>query len=227
MAKTATAEKEAKKTTKKKATVKKAAKTGKPIIISTGIADLGDINLALQTCREVGNDNIILLKCVSEYPTPYAELNLKTIQNMPQTFECVVGLSDHSMGEAVDIAGVTLGAQVIEKHLTLKRSDGGPDASFSMEPDEYRRMVESVRNVELAFGKVTYELTDKQKNSKGRSRSLYVVEDIKKGEVFSEHNMKSIRPGYGIHTKYWNDILGKKAKCDLKKGTAMRWEYVE
>lgn len=207
--------------------IRKAAKTGKPIIISTGIADLGDINLALQTCREVGNDNIILLKCVSEYPTPYAELNLKTIQNMPQTFECVVGLSNHSMGEAVDIAGVTLGAQVIEKHLTLKRSDGGPDASFSMEPDEYRRMVESVRNVELAFGKVTYELTDKQKNSKGRSRSLYVVEDIKKGEVFSEHNMKSIRPGYGIHTKYWNDILGKKAKCDLKKGTAMRWEYVE
>lgn len=104
----------------------------------------------------VGNDNIILLKCVSEYPTPYAELNLKTIQNMPQTFECVVGLSDHSMGEAVDIAGVTLGAQVIEKHLTLKRSDGGPDASFSMEPDEYRRMVESVRNVELAFGEGYY-----------------------------------------------------------------------
>lgn len=207
--------------------ISRVAQTGKPIIISTGIADLQDINLALETCRKAGNDNIVLLKCVSEYPTPYEELNLKTIQNMPETFECITGLSDHSLGNAVAIAGVTLGAKVIEKHLTLRRSDGGPDSLFSMEPDEFKKMVDDVRNIEHAFGKVTYQLTDKQKKSKGRSRSLYVVEDIKKGQLFTETNMRSIRPGYGLHTKYWNEILGKKARCDLKKGTAMRWEYVE
>ena len=207
--------------------IEKAAKTGKPIIISTGIAEIQDIALALDTCHRVGNHQIILLKCVSEYPTPYGELNLKTIQNIPDTFQCIAGLSDHSMGDAVDVAGVTLGAKMIEKHLTLCRADGGPDADFSMEPEEFKTMVENIRNVEKAFGKVTYELTEKQKKSRGRSRSLYVVSDIKKGEVFSEDNVKSVRPGYGLHTKYWGDILGKKAKCDLNKGTAMRWEYVE
>lgn len=207
--------------------IEKVAKTGKPIIISTGIADMSDIILALETCKKAGNSNVILLKCVSEYPTPYSELNLKTIGNMTETFNCIVGLSDHSMGDAVDVAGVTLGARVIEKHLTLKRSDGGPDSVFSMEPDEYRKMIENIRNVEMALGTVTYELTEKQKNSKGRSRSLYVVSDIKKGELFTENNVRSIRPGYGLHTKYWNDILGKAAKCDLKKGTAMKWDYIE
>lgn len=207
--------------------IEKTAKTGKPIIISTGIAEIQDIALALDTCHRVGNHQIILLKCVSEYPTPYGELNLKTIQNIPDTFQCIAGLSDHSMGDAVDVAGVTLGARMIEKHLTLCRADGGPDADFSMEPEEFKTMVENIRNVEKALGKVTYELTEKQKKSRGRSRSLYVVSDIKKGEVFSEDNVKSVRPGYGLHTKYWGDILGKKAKCDLNKGTAMRWEYVE
>lgn len=207
--------------------IEKVAKTGKPIIISTGIADMSDIILALETCKKAGNSNVILLKCVSEYPTPYSELNLKTIGNMTETFNCIVGLSDHSMGDAVDVAGVTLGARVIEKHLTLKRSDGGPDSVFSMEPDEYRKMIENIRNVEMALGTVTYELTEKQKNSKGRSRSLYVVSDIKKGELFTENNVRSIRPGYGLHTKYWNNILGKAAKCDLKKGTAMKWDYIE
>lgn len=207
--------------------IEKVAKTGKPIILSTGIAELTDIYLAIDTCHKAGNDNVALLKCVSEYPTPYDELNLKTIPNMSETFDCVVGLSDHSMGEAVAIAGITLGAKIIEKHLTLNRADGGPDASFSMEPDEYKHMVSSVRNVEKALGKVTYNLTDKQKNSKGRSRSLYIVEDIKEGQEFTMNNLKSIRPGYGIHTKYLYDIVGKKAKCDLKKGTAMKWEYVD
>lgn len=207
--------------------IEKVAKTGKPIILSTGIADLSDIYLAIDTCHKADNNNIVLLKCVSEYPTPYDELNLKTIPNMSETFDCIVGLSDHSMGEAVDIAGITLGAKIIEKHLTLNRADGGPDASFSMEPDEYKHMVSSVRNVEKALGSVTYNLTDKQKNSKGRSRSLYIVEDIKKGQKFTMDNLKSIRPGYGIHTKYLYDIVGKKSKCDLKKGTAMKWEYIE
>lgn len=206
--------------------IRKVAKTKKPIIISTGIAELADIELALKTCIENGNENVILLKCVSEYPTPYEELNLRTITNMKETFNCVVGLSDHSMGNAVDIAAVALGASVIEKHLTISREDGGPDGSFSMEPAEYKEMVNNIRNVEKALGTVHYELTEKQKNSRGRSRSLYVAKDMKKGEIFNPENLRSIRPGFGLHTKYYDDILGKKASCDLKKGTAMQWKYV-
>lgn len=207
--------------------IKKAAMTGKPIIMSTGIADMSDIELALRTCKEAGNDKVILLKCVSEYPTPYEEINLRTLTNMSETFDCVVGVSDHSFGSAVAVAGVALGARVIEKHLTLSRKDGGPDGTFSMEPQEFKNMVTDIRNVERALGKVTYELTEKQKKSKGRSRSLYVVSDIKKGEIFTPDNMRSIRPGYGLHTKYYKDIIGKRASCDIKKGTAMKWNYVE
>lgn len=207
--------------------IKKAAMTGKPIIMSTGIADMSDIELALRTCKEAGNDKVILLKCVSEYPTPYEEINLRTLTNMSETFDCVVGVSDHSFGSAVAVAGVALGARVIEKHLTLSRKDGGPDGTFSMEPQEFKNMVIDIRNVERALGKVTYELTEKQKKSKGRSRSLYVVSDIKKGEIFTPDNMRSIRPGYGLHTKYYKDIIGKRASCDIKKGTAMKWNYVE
>ena len=207
--------------------IKKAAMTGKPIIMSTGIADMSDIELALRTCKEAGNHKVILLKCVSEYPTPYEEINLRTLTNMSETFDCVVGVSDHSFGSAVAVAGVALGARVIEKHLTLSRKDGGPDGTFSMEPQEFKNMVTDIRNVEKALGKVTYELTEKQKKSKGRSRSLYVVSDIKKGEIFTPDNMRSIRPGYGLHTKYYKDIIGKRASCDIKKGTAMKWNYVE
>lgn len=207
--------------------IRKAAKTGKPIIISTGIAELSDIELALQTCAEERNNKVILLKCVSEYPTPYEELNLKTITHMKDTFDCIVGLSDHSMGSAVDVAGVVLGAHVVEKHLTLRRADGGPDGLFSMEPEEFEEMVTNIRNIEKAVGKVTYKLSEKQKNSRGRSRSLYVVKDVKKGETFTPDNLKSIRPNFGLHTKYYEDILGKKAICDLEKGTAMKWSYVE
>ena len=207
--------------------IKKAAMTGKPIIMSTGIADMSDIELALRTCKEAGNDKVILLKCVSEYPTPYEEINLRTLTNMSETFDCVVGVSDHSFGSAVAVAGVALGARVIEKHLTLSRKDGGPDGTFSMEPQEFKNMVTDIRNVEKALGKVTYELTEKQKKSKGRSRSLCVVSDIKKGEIFTPDNMRSIRPGYGLHTKYYKDIIGKRASCDIKKGTAMKWNYVE
>lgn len=207
--------------------IRKVARTGKPVIISTGIAEMADIELALSVCREEKNENVILLKCVSEYPTPYDELNLRTITNMTETFDCVVGLSDHSMGCEVDIAGVSLGACVVEKHMTLRRADGGPDGMFSMEPEEFETMIKSIRNVEKALGCVRYELTEKQKLSRGRSRSLYVVKDIKKGETFTPENMKSIRPGFGLHTKYYEDILGKKASCDLKMGTAMKWKYVD
>lgn len=207
--------------------IRKAAKTGKPVIISTGIAAKEDIELALQTCKEAGNNQVILLKCVSEYPTPYEELNLKTISDMGETFDCVVGLSDHSMGSVVDVAGVVLGACVVEKHMTLRRADGGPDGSFSMEPEEFSAMIKDIRNIEIAIGEVTYDLTDKQLNSRGRSRSLYVVQDMKKGDVFTADNLKSIRPNYGLHTKFYDDIIGKKATCDILKGTAMKWDYVE
>ena len=207
--------------------IKRVAQCGKPIIISTGIADVTDIQLALDACLEVGNDQVILLKCVSEYPTPYAELNLATIPNMHETFSCITGLSDHSMGSAVPIAAVSLGACVIEKHFTLKRSDGGPDGSFSMEPHEFAMMVEDIRNVKKALGTVMYTLTEKQKKSRERGRSLYVSCDINKGDVFSQNNIRSVRPGYGLHPKYFERILGKRSKCNLKMGDALKWEYIE
>lgn len=207
--------------------IKKAAETGKPIIISTGIADIADIMLAINTCKKAGNDKVILLKCVSEYPTPDEDINLRTIPNMEETFSCICGLSDHSLGDAVAISGVTLGAKVVEKHLTLSRADGGPDAVFSMEPGEFKIMVDNIHRIEKALGKPTYELTERQRKSRERSRSLYIVEDMKKGEIFTKENLKSIRPGYGLHTKYWEQLLGKRASCDLKKGTAMKWDYVE
>ncbi|MCM1398915.1 MAG: pseudaminic acid synthase [Clostridium sp.] len=206
--------------------IKKTAKEMKPVIISTGLATLSDIELAVDTCREAGNHQITLLKCVSEYPTPYEDIHLKTMVNMRETFGCEVGLSDHSLGSCVPVAAVALGAKVIEKHFTLCRAEGGADAEFSMEPNEFRQMVEDIRNIEKAIGTVNYNLTDRQKDSKKRSRSLYIVEDIKAGEVLNEHNMKSIRPGYGIHTKHYEYLLGKKVKKDLKKGTALDWSYI-
>ncbi|BDR75918.1 pseudaminic acid synthase [Clostridium tetani] len=207
--------------------IKKIAGKGKPIIISTGIAYMNEIEEAIKVCKEKGNDNIILLKCTSAYPAPYEDINLKTITNMKETFGCITGLSDHTLGDAVAIASVAVGAKVIEKHLTLKRDDGGPDATFSMEPEEFANMVKNIRTVEKAMGKVVYELTEKQKNSRGRSRSLYVVDNIKKGEAFTSENIRSIRPGYGLHTRYYEGILGKKARYNLKKGTALKWEYID
>ncbi|NLP13948.1 MAG: pseudaminic acid synthase [Clostridium sp.] len=207
--------------------IKKVASEGKPVIISTGLANLGDIELAIETCNRVGNDQIVLLKCVSEYPTPYEDINLKTMVNMKETFGCVVGLSDHSLGGCVSIAAVALGAKVIEKHLTLSRKDGGADSDFSMEPDEFGRMVQDIRNVEKSLGNVTYGLTNRQKMSKKRARSLYVVADIATGQRLTPENIKSIRPGYGLHTKYYEEVLGKTVNCDLKKGTALQWKYID
>lgn len=207
--------------------IKKCAKTGKPIIFSTGIATLSDIERALAACRAEGNENIAILKCVSQYPAPYESLNLRTISNMNETFGCVVGISDHSMGSAVDVAAITIGAKIIEKHMTLKRADGGADSAFSMEQEEFATMVSDVRNIEKALGVVTYDLTDAQKKGRKNARSLYVVEDIKSGETFTEKNIRSIRPGRGLPTWYYDDIIGKKAKVDIKLGTAMKWEYVD
>lgn len=206
--------------------IRRVARTGKPIILSTGIATLADIERAMGACKAEGNDNIILLKCVSQYPTPYSVLNLKTIPDMAVTFDCIVGLSDHSMGSAVDISAITLGAKVVEKHMTLKRADGGADGAFSMEPQEFAQMVTDARNIELALGRCCYELTDSQIYGKKNARSLYVVEDIASGEKFSDKNIRSIRPGYGIPTWYYEKLLGKVAAVDLKRGTALKWEHI-
>lgn len=207
--------------------IRKIAKLGKPIIISTGIAKLEDIERAVQVCKQEGNEQVILLKCTSAYPAPYEDINLRLIPNMSETFDCITGISDHTMGTAVSVASIALGAKVVEKHLTFSRAEGGPDAAFSMEPHEFKKMVEEIRTVEKALGCVTYELTDKQKKSREHSRSLFIVEDVKEGEVFTQNNVRSIRPGYGLHTMHYEEILGKKARVDLKRGTPLSWEVIK
>ncbi len=206
--------------------IRKIAKLGKPIIFATGIARLADIELAVRTCKEEGNEDVILLKCTSSYPAPYEDINLKTIPSMAQTFDCITGLSDHSMGHAVADAAVALGAKVVEKHLTLSRADGGADAAFSMEPAEFQTMVEDIRKIEKALGCVTYELTPKQAREREHSRSLFVAQDMKKGDVFTPQNLRSVRPGCGLHTMYYEELLGKKITRDAKLGTPMSWDLV-
>lgn len=207
--------------------IRKVSKLGKPVIISTGIATLSDIELAVNTCREAGNNDIILLKCCSAYPTPYEDINLRTMVNLSDTFNCTVGLSDHTMGDTVAIASVALGAKVVEKHLTLRRADGGVDSAFSMEPVEFKRMVESIRIVEKSLGTVTYELTAKQKAEREHARSLFIARDMKAGEVLDENNMKSVRPANGLHTKYYDDLLGKRVKRDVSLGTPLSWDIID
>lgn len=203
------------------------ASKGKPVIISTGIATLSDIEKALNACRRMRNNQVILLKCTSAYPSPMEEINLKTIPNMSETFNTIVGLSDHTLGTHVSVASVALGAKVIEKHFTISRSEGGPDAAFSMEPDEFKDMVKGIRGVEKALGKVTYELTEKQLKSREHSRSLFVVKDINQGEILTNENVRSIRPGFGMETKYINNVLGKKVRKTIAKGTPLKWDLIE
>jgi len=203
------------------------ASKGKPIIISTGIASLAEIEEAINACKRMGNNQIALLKCTSEYPTPLEDVNLRTIPNLAETFNVVVGLSDHTLGISVPIAAVALGASIIEKHFILDRKLGGPDSAFSLEPEEFRAMVKSVRESEKALGNVSYELTEKIKKSREFSRSLFVVEDMKAGETFTEMNIKSIRPGFGLPPKHLQEILGKKAIEAIKKGTPLDWSLVE
>lgn len=208
--------------------IRKAAALGKPMLISTGVARLEDIELALQTCREAGNEDVILLKCSSAYPSPYEEIHLRTIPSMGETFHCLTGLSDHTKGSAVAVASVALGGRVVEKHLTLRRADGGPDAEFSMEPGEFKEMVDHIRIVEKALGRVNYELSDKEKNSRELfSRSLFIARDMKAGEVFTPENVRSVRPSYGLHTKHYEEILGKKIRKDAPLGTPLSWELVD
>lgn len=207
--------------------IKYTASKMKPIIVSTGIATLADIELAVNTCREVGNNEIAILKCTSSYPAPYDEINLKTIPEISKVFNTQVGLSDHTMGFTVPIAAVSLGATIVEKHFILDRSLGGPDSTFSMEPTEFRQMVDSIRIVEKALGEVNFNLTEKTAKSRNSRRSLFVVEDIKKGEVLTEKNVRSIRPGFGLEPKYYENILGKVAVKDLQKGYPLKWDMFE
>jgi len=202
------------------------ASKGKPVILSTGLATLSNIEEAVNACKRVGNNQIALLKCTSAYPTPIEEVNLRTIPNLVEIFHTIVGLSDHTLGISVPIAAVAQEAKIIEKHFILDRKLGGPDAAFSLEPDEFKIMVTSIREVEKALGEVKYELTEKAKNSRIFARSLFAVKDIRTGETFTEENVKSIRPGYGLHPKYINDILGKKALQDIKRGIPLRWDLI-
>ena len=207
--------------------IRKIAALHKPMIFATGIAYPEDIALALDTCKAEGNEDIILLKCVSSYPTPYEDVNLRVIPTLAKTYDCIAGISDHTMGSIVSAGAVALGAKMVEKHLTLRRADGGPDGAFSMEPEEFAAMVRDIRTLEKALGTDEYVLTDTQKLEHNGSRSLFVVKDIKAGEVLTPDNIRSIRPGIGMHTKHYEEVLGRHAKSDLKKGTPLQWELID
>lgn len=199
----------------------------KPVIISTGIADYEDIRLAVETCRAAGNNDITLLKCTSSYPAPIEEANLSLIPQLAADFDVQTGLSDHTMGLTAPVVSVALGGKVIEKHFILDRSIGGPDSSFSLNKAEFAEMVRAVRETEKALGAATYELTPKQRSGREFSRSLYVAEDIRPGEVLTEKNIRCVRPGFGMHPKHLPDVLGKKARTHLEKGTRLTFESID
>lgn len=203
------------------------ASKGKPVILSTGIAEQEDIELALDACRRMGNNQIALLKCTSSYPAPIEEANMCMVKDLAERFDVISGLSDHTMGTTVPIVATVFGAKIIEKHFILDRSIGGADASFSMNETEFTEMVKAVRESESAIGRVDYALTEKQRKGRDFCRSLYVVKDIKAGELITKDNVRSVRPGFGMHPKYYKDVLDKKAVVDLEKGTALMKSYIE
>jgi len=200
--------------------------TGKPVIMSTGMATLAEIDEAVRTLREAGAKEIALLKCTSAYPAPPEEMNLRTIPHLADAFGVPVGLSDHTLEIAVPAAAVALGACIVEKHLTLSRADGGPDSAFSIEPEEYRAMVDAVRTTEKVLGRVSYDVTERERASRVFRRSIFVVKDMKAGEIFTEENVRSIRPGHGLPPKHLDDVLGRRAAKALKAGTPLDWEVV-
>lgn len=204
-----------------------AASKNKPMVISTGIATPDDIQLALDACKRVGNEDVTLLHCVSAYPAPMELVNLRTLMDMAARYGVRVGLSDHTMGADVAIAAVALGATMVEKHFILDRAIGGPDAAFSMQQDEFAAMVQSIRNVEKALGTVAYKLDPSFIKGREFSRSLYVAEDMKAGDVITEQNVRSVRPGFGLEPKYLPEIIGKCVNKDLTKGERMQLEYID
>jgi pseudaminic acid synthase len=203
------------------------ASKGKPMIISTGIALKEDIELAIDTCKKAGNNDITILKCTTAYPAPYEEINLNTIPLFQKEFDVKVGLSDHTMGSVVPMGAVAFGAQVVEKHFILDRDLGGADSSFSMNPEEFKFMVDSIRNLEKALGIATFDLTSKTVMSRTRGRSLYVSQDVKRGDVLTLKNIRSIRPGFGLHPKFLKEVLGKKFSSNYEKGTPLSFEQLD
>jgi N-acetylneuraminate synthase len=208
------------------ALIRRIAQTGKPIIMSTGMATLAEIDEAVNVIRDTGNDQVALLKCTSAYPAPPEEMNLRTIPHLSQTYGVPAGLSDHTLEIAVPVTAVALGACIIEKHITLSRSKEGPDSAFSLEPHEFESMVAAIRTTENAMGGVSYEVTEKEKSNRLFRRSLFAVEDIGAGRKFTEKNVRSIRPGYGLHTRYLTVILGKRAKKSIDRGTPISWDLI-
>lgn len=206
--------------------IKYVAQTGKPMIISTGMANLEEITEAVETARDNGCDQIVLLHCISSYPAPIEQSNLHTIPDLSRRFGVVSGLSDHTLGTAVAVASVALGAAVIEKHVTLSRADKGPDSEFSLEPEEFRRLCIDARHAWLALGHAGYERKPAEESSMKFRRSIYVIKDMNAGERFTKENIRRIRPGYGLPPKYFNKILGKTAKISLEKGTPLDWDVV-
>lgn len=207
--------------------IKKVAETKKPVIISTGMASLTEITEAVKTLKENGAGPICLLKCTSAYPAPPESMNIKTIPHLRETFNTFVGLSDHTLGSVVPVVAVSLGACVIEKHFTYSRAHGGPDSFFSLEPHEFEKMVLDIREAEKALGKICYDLTPEEEKNICFRRSLFAVEDIKKGSPFLNQNVRSIRPGYGLPPRYLDLVLGKKALVDIPKGTPLSWDFCE
>jgi pseudaminic acid synthase len=206
--------------------IQKMARTGKPLIMSTGMATIEEIEEAVAAARQAGATQIALLKCTSAYPARPEEMNLRTIPELQRRFEVPVGLSDHTMGIAAPVAAVALGACIIEKHLTLSRSTPGPDSGFSLEPAEFKAMVDAVRVAEKALGEVHFGVSEKEANSLVFRRSLFIVNAIKRGEPFTAENVRSIRPGHGLHTRHLTEVLGRKASRDIERGTPMSWELV-
>jgi pseudaminic acid synthase len=206
--------------------IRKVASTGKPMIISTGMATVAELDETVRVAREAGCRDLVLLKCTSTYPASPQNTNILTIPHMKKLFNCQVGLSDHTMGVGVAVASVALGATVIEKHFTLSRADGGVDAEFSLEPHEMKLLVEETKRAWEALGAVHYGPTETEKSSMKFRRSIYVSQDIKEGQPFTKENIKVIRPGFGLEPKYYDMIIGKVAKKDLKKGTALTWEHI-
>jgi N-acetylneuraminate synthase len=207
--------------------IQKMAATRKPLIMSTGMAEIEEIDEAVQAARTAGTTQFALLKCTSAYPASPDGMNLRTIPELARRYNVPAGLSDHTMGIAAPIAAVALGARIIEKHLTLSRSDPGPDSAFSLEPDEFKAMVDAVRVAEHALGQVKFGPDAHELNSRIFRRSLFVVQDLKRGECFDEKNVKSIRPAHGLHTRYLHEVVGKRATHDIERGTPLTWDLVE
>lgn len=207
--------------------LRKIAETQKPIIMSTGMASIAEIHDAVEIIRKTGNNKIALLKCTSAYPALPEDMNLKTIKHLSETFHVPTGLSDHTMEITVPIIAVTIGASIVEKHFTLSRSDPGPDNSFSLEPKEFKTMVDAIRITKKAIGEISYKITEKEKKSKVFRRSLFVVKDMESGEVFTYDNIRSIRPGYGIHTRNFENIIGRRAVQKIERGTPLQWNLVK